>query len=194
MPPLKEIVFSDEEAKSVFTKPYGTDLNQVAKDNLLGQLSGVWEIVRPTAEVSILGCIPLDEFGEIYLRPKSGKCRNKYLVNISAQLIRAVSLRISEIYGESGFDGSFEEYDWLLENYGVTEQEDNSWLDILYQHQGVLEESGTLDDLDEPYRQQQIEFLADKEACLKFLFELHLKYSSSKKKHPKTSKAGRKRN
>lgn len=186
---LKEIVFSNEEAKSIFINLFGTDLNQVAKDNLIGQLGGIWEVIKPTTSVvSILGCIPLDEFGEIYLRPKFGKCRVKYLTEVSPQLIRAIIHRIDEIFGKDGFEGSFDEYDWLIKNYGITEAEDNLWQDILYQYEGILKESGTLDDLEEPYKQQQIDFLADKEACLKFLFELYVKYNSAQKKYPEINK------
>jgi hypothetical protein len=78
---------------------------------------------------------------------------------------------IERIFGEDGFNGNLEEYDWLLEHYGVTEYEDVCW-------QFIIDAIEELSD-EEPNDIELIEFLDDDNAADIFLAKLLKKYKSN---------------
>jgi hypothetical protein len=93
-------------------------------------------------------------------------------------LIQAIAKEMDRIWGEEGFGGSDEEYDWLLETYGVSEEEDLVWTEVFEDHLGELD----LDDPDARYSEDEKAeiqlFLEDDPAVCRFLEQLLQKYQS----------------
>ena len=50
------------------------------------------------------------------------------------ELIEAVLTEMHRVWGDEGFGGTFPEYEWLLANYGITEEEDVQWQFVLQYH------------------------------------------------------------
>lgn len=92
-------------------------------------------------------------------------------------LIEAVFDEMERVWGQEGFGGEFEAYDWLLQHYGISEEEDNRWLDILAYDTGelVIEEYG----LEEEEEEAMLSFLENDDAVNQFLTVLLQKYRSS---------------
>jgi hypothetical protein len=84
-------------------------------------------------------------------------------------LIKAVSQEMDRVWGEEGFGGSDQEYEWLLEHYDIAEEEDLVWLEVLQDFRGDL----NLDDPEAGYgddEKAEIElFLDDDRAVCRFL-------------------------
>ncbi len=100
-------------------------------------------------------------------------------MSIRAELLNQVASEIERIWGEDGFSGSKEEYEWLLENYGITEEEDNKYIDILEYDSNKFEEDPSIDDLNEEERMQVINFVTNDTAVCEFLIALLLKYKNN---------------
>ena len=98
------------------------------------------------------------------------------------ELFDGVLVEMERVWGEPGFGGEFEAYDWLLENYGITEEDDNRWMDICAQERGELEDA--LADLAEQERAEVVAFLADDARVTDFLKELLQRYQSSGEVYP----------
>jgi hypothetical protein len=91
----------------------------------------------------------------------------------NSELINSVLHEMSRVWGEKGLGGSNEEYEWLLNTYNVSEEEDVQW-QLIIQHD--------MNDL--PIEDQEdkelMTFLNDKAAVNIFLKEHLSKYKSSK--------------
>lgn len=87
-------------------------------------------------------------------------------------LINAIFEQMDRVWGEEGFDGEEQEYDWLLANYGITEEEDVMWMLIL-QH--------GMDDLEPDDREDEelMTFLENEQAVIRFLETFLHKYQGS---------------
>lgn len=97
-----------------------------------------------------------------------------------SELLNQVVSEIERIWGEDGFSGSFEEYEWLLENYGITEEEDNKYIDILeYDSNEFEDDTSSINDLDEEELKEVMDFVTDDDAVCEFLSALLLKYRSN---------------
>ncbi|ODJ93162.1 hypothetical protein BB779_01200 [Pseudomonas viridiflava] len=101
---------------------------------------------------------------------------------IKDELFAGVLVEIERVWGEPGFGGDFEAYDWLLENYGITEEDDNRWMDICAQDRGELEHA--LADLTKDQRAEIEEFLANDARVTDFLKGLLQRYQSSGAVYP----------
>lgn len=89
-----------------------------------------------------------------------------------SQLVDDIITEMDRVWGEDGFGGEDKEYEWLLENYGISEYEDVKWQLILQKTMNELPE----DIDDDP---EMIEFLEDEQAVRAFLEEILAKYKSS---------------
>ena len=92
----------------------------------------------------------------------------------SGEMVAEIISTIERIFGDNGFGGTDEEYRWLFETYGVSESEDNSWIDII-----DTEASAELDP-DDQGEAEIIQFLNDPIAVGDFLANLLEKYRSSR--------------
>ncbi|WP_262383413.1 hypothetical protein [Pseudomonas sp. WS 5412] len=99
-----------------------------------------------------------------------------------AELFDSVVVEMGRVWGGRGFGGEFEAYDWLLEYYGITEEDDNTWMDICAQYRGELTEA--LADLTEQERAEVLAFLADDARVTGFLKGLLQHYQSSGAVYP----------
>jgi hypothetical protein len=88
-------------------------------------------------------------------------CRNK--------LIDKIKLEMDRVWGDEGFDGNIEEYEWLQHHYGISEDEDVQWLNILNYQMDELED----DDIED---EEKMQFLESDDAVCKFLTVLLQKY------------------
>lgn len=88
------------------------------------------------------------------------------------ELIDAVLERMERVWGEDGFGGEAEAYDWLQKIYGITEEDDVSW-------QLILQDS--MDDLPEEELEDSelMSFLNYDDAVVQFLKTLLTKYQSA---------------
>ncbi|MEK4031513.1 hypothetical protein WOA01_00125 [Methylocystis sp. IM2] len=88
-----------------------------------------------------------------------------------SQLIDEIMKEMDRVWGEEGFEGTFEEYEWLLKNYGISEDEDVEW-------QMILQES--VDDLPEEDANDPdvMEFLEDRQKVHESLKNILTKYRS----------------
>lgn len=93
-------------------------------------------------------------------------------------LINDIFERMDAVWGEEGFDGTQQEYDWLLANYGITDEEDVMWMLIL-QH--------GMDDLEPEDRDDEelMTFLENEQSVVEFLEHFLQKYQSSDKVYPR---------
>ena len=98
------------------------------------------------------------------------------------ELFDGVLVEMERVWGEPGFGGEVEAYSWLLEHYGITEEDDNKWLDICAQDRGELEFE--LEDVTEEQRAEIEAFLADDAQVKDFLEGLLQRYQSSGAVYP----------
>lgn len=94
------------------------------------------------------------------------------------ELINAIFERMDVVWGEEGFDGEAQEYDWLLANYGITDEEDVMWMLIL-QHGMEDLESEDRDD------EELMTFLENEQAVVGFLESFLQKYQSADTVYPR---------
>ena len=98
------------------------------------------------------------------------------------ELFDSVLAEMERVWGEPGFGGEFEAYGWLLEHYGITQEDDNTWMDICAQYRGELPEA--LADLTEQEQAEVVAFLADDARVTDFLKGLLRRYQSSVAVYP----------
>lgn len=90
-----------------------------------------------------------------------------------AELVELVTEEVLRVLPD--FEGDPEEYAWLLATYGVTEEEDVQWSNVLAWEQGEFES----DLYDEEELGEHEAFLEDDAAVVAFLEGLLAKYLSS---------------
>jgi hypothetical protein len=185
--PRLKVSFENEDTRKDFSQKFKETWETMITESFLGLPEGTWELFKSEGHsiASILGSIPVDEDGEFYMKPKSGLCRERFIEKVGPQLIRHIQQRIADIFGEDDMGGSFAEYRWLQKHYGITEEEDNIWLDLLYHHQGTLTQTESFQDLEEIEQKAILEFVNDREKAITFLLELSKKYDSVRKKYLK---------
>lgn len=98
------------------------------------------------------------------------------------ELFDGVLAEMERVWGEPGFGGAFEAYDWLFEHYGITQEDDNTWMDICAKDRGELQDA--LADLTEDQRAEVEAFLADDARVTDFLKGLLQRYQSSDAVYP----------
>jgi hypothetical protein len=186
------IGFRTPETRERLIAELGPAWEKHVRSSLWGQPDGLWEVVdaRDVGDLEQLGCIPVFEpeesgVGWFFLMPVAGHCRGKYLEDVPGQLVNHIVNRILEIFGPDGMEGTTEEYAWLAENYGITEEYDNKWLDILGYYKGDLHEQPSWATLTGEERQEITAFVTDQELHLTFLFDLARRYASGKPRYRK---------
>lgn len=97
----------------------------------------------------------------------------------SDELIAEIIKNVERVFGTDGFGGTSEEYGWLLRRCGITEEEDNTWIDII-----DFEGSSELDPANED-EAKIIGFLRDPAAVHRFLAALLKKYRNCHDVYPK---------
>jgi hypothetical protein len=140
---------------------------------------------RDVDDLEQIGCIPVFDPSEtavepFFLMPVAGHCRKKYLEDVTDQLVSHIVVRMFDIFGPDGMEGTTEEYDWLTKNYCVTEEDDNKWLNVLSYHERNLYEQPSWATLTNEERQEITAFVTEKELQLTFLFDLARRYDSGK--------------
>lgn len=98
------------------------------------------------------------------------------------ELFDGVLAEMERVWGVPGFGGEFEAYDWLLIHYGITEEDDNTWMDICAQYRDDLH--ATLADLSDQEQAEVVAFLADDARVTDFLEGLLKRYQSSGAVYP----------
>lgn len=99
-----------------------------------------------------------------------------------SDLIESVLAEMNRVWGPEGFGGEFEAYAWLKEHFGISEEEDVQWQDVLSDWAGSLDVD--LEDLDEVEKNRVIAFLQDDSAVMTFLETLLQRYKSSSTTYP----------
>ncbi|MNF55136.1 hypothetical protein D3C84_365860 [compost metagenome] len=99
-----------------------------------------------------------------------------------SDLIESVLAEMNRVWGPEGFGGEFEAYAWLKEHFGISEEEDVQWQDVLSDWAGSLDVD--LEDLDEAEKKRVIAFLQDDSAVMTFLETLLQRYKSSSTTYP----------
>lgn len=98
-----------------------------------------------------------------------------------SELIESVIAEMARVWGPDGFGGEFEAYEWLQEHFGISEEEDVQWQDVLSEWTGTFEED--TEDLEEEEKIQAQAFLQDDAAVIAFLETLLRRYQSSDAKY-----------
>lgn len=98
---------------------------------------------------------------------------------IDVELFDSIIGEMDRIWGEPGFEGDAEQYEWLEMNYGITEEDDVHWQFAL---QYFITHDLPEEDESDPL---VMEFLDDYDAVEEFLIELQSKYRSSDKSYPR---------
>lgn len=101
---------------------------------------------------------------------------------IRSELIESVLAEMDRVWGATGFGGEVEAYAWLKTNFGISEEEDLQWQDVLSDWGGTLDEDTA--DLDEDEKEQVEAFLQDDSAVTAFLETLLHRYKSSVATYP----------
>ncbi|MCU9528053.1 hypothetical protein [Pseudomonas mosselii] len=99
------------------------------------------------------------------------------------ELIESVLAEIDRVWGPEGFGGELEAYSWLQEHFGVSEEEDLQWQDVLSDWAGTLDEDTA--DLEEDEKEQVKAFLQDDSTVTAFLETLLQRYKSSDATYPR---------
>lgn len=92
------------------------------------------------------------------------------------ELVDEIGVKIERIFHPDGFDGTIEQYKWLLEHYGVTEEDDVRYILICNYY---TEDADELDDDQLEDIDDNIKFLDDEESVCDFLTDLLKKYRSN---------------
>ena len=186
------IGFRTPETRERLIAEHGPAWEKHVRSSLSGQPGGLWEVVdaRDGDDLDILGCIPVFKpqeagVGPFILMPVAGPCREEYLAEAPRQMVDHIVDRILEIFGPEGMEGTTEEYVWLEANYGVTEEDDNKWLDILGHYEGSPHEQPSWATLTDEERQEVMAFVTDQELHLPFLFNLARRYDAGKSRYRK---------
>ncbi|WP_338496600.1 hypothetical protein [Delftia tsuruhatensis] len=95
-----------------------------------------------------------------------------------SELIDGVLHEMDRVWGDEGLDGKTEEYEWLLKNYNISEEEDVQWQLILQHHMDDLPAEDQEDD-------EVMSFLEDPHAVKQFLQAFLAKYKTSSATYPR---------
>lgn len=99
-----------------------------------------------------------------------------------SELIESVLTEMNRVWGPEGFGGEFEAYAWLKEHFGISEEEDVQWQDVLSDWAGTLDEDTA--DLEEDEKTLVKAFLQDDSTVIAFLETLLQRYKSSDATYP----------
>lgn len=99
-----------------------------------------------------------------------------------SDLIESVLAEMDRVWGPEGVGGESEAYAWLKEHFGISEEEDLQWQDVLSDWAGSLDVD--LEDLDEAEKERVIAFLQDDPSVTTFLEALLQRYKSSAARYP----------
>jgi|ERR1043165_2923424 hypothetical protein len=93
-------------------------------------------------------------------------------------IIDAILFEMERVWGPEGFGGEIAEYEWLLANFNITEEEDVRWQLVLQQHMDDLPE----EDREDP---EVIQFLQNDTLVDKVLAAVLTKYRSNSATYPR---------
>jgi hypothetical protein len=91
-------------------------------------------------------------------------------------LMDAIIEEMEQVWGADGFEGTPSDYAWLLEHYGITEEEDVEWIGILDYYAGESAD-------EEPPTEEWLHYMQDDRAVTAFLARLLQKYRSNTVKY-----------
>lgn len=94
-----------------------------------------------------------------------------------SDLIESIVTEMERVWGPKGFGGELEAYAWLKDHFGISEEQDVQWQDVLSDWAGTLDED--TEDLDEGEKEHVKAFLQDDSAVTTFLEVLLQKYRNS---------------
>lgn len=100
-----------------------------------------------------------------------------------SDLIDAILEEMARIWGEDGFSGTGEGYEWLLKAYGVTEDDDVEWLGILEYEADEIHPEDAADP-------KWMSFVTDDGQVIPFLRQLLKKYRSHRAVVPANLRKG----
>ncbi len=108
---------------------------------------------------------------------------NVELLDIGS-LIYNIGVEIQRIFPLDDFEGTQEQYEWLLKHYGVTEEDDYRYILV---GDYYLEDPDELDDEQLEAIETQIDFLDEPEVVNAFLEDLLRRYRSNTIVYPETA-------
>jgi len=180
------IVCRDAETEARLIEAVGTDWKGFATRQMRGRPGGYYEVAwgPDLTQWEVIGGIALSGPDDFIVLPVSGDCREVYLEEVPPQIVRHIVRRLTAIFGKDGSGGSWEEYAWLEENCGVSEEDDNKWLDLLGHYQVDLEEQASWVDLSDEEKRDILAFVTDREKHLPFLLDVAQRYDAVDKRYP----------
>jgi len=100
------------------------------------------------------------------------------VIGLRQNLVDAVLVEITRVWGEEGLQGNVPEYAWLFDSYGISEEEDVQW-QLVFEHEidEMLDE-----DLDDKEVMASVE---DDARVIAFLHRFLAKYQSSAATFPR---------
>lgn len=101
---------------------------------------------------------------------------------VRSELVESVLAEMARVWGAEGFGGELEAYAWLQERFGISEEDDLQWQDVLSDWAGTLDED--MADLEEEEKKHVKAFLQDDLAVIAFLEMLLQHYKSSDSIYP----------
>jgi len=99
-----------------------------------------------------------------------------------SELIESVLAEMNRVWGPRGFGGEPEAYTWLNEHFGISEEDDVQWQDVLSDWAGTFDQDTA--DLEEDERSRVKAFLQDDFSVTAFLESLLRRYKSSIETYP----------
>ncbi|MDD1149813.1 hypothetical protein M5G25_16105 [Pseudomonas sp. TNT2022 ID357] len=94
-----------------------------------------------------------------------------------SELIELVLAEMDRVWGPEGFGGEIEAYAWLKAHFGISEEEDVQWQDVLSDWAGTFDEDTA--DLEENERERVKAFLQDDSSVTAFLETLLHRYKNT---------------
>jgi len=180
------VVFLSQEVKEDFVAQYGIGWARVINRILNGRPDGTYDIIPGNiGNENFIGSSFVSVESEFLIRPYSGKCRDAFLAEIPQEFMRLISATLTNIFGKDGMGGTHEEYAWYEKTYGITEEEDNKWLDLVQFYEGTLEEEPSFLHLTDGEQADVLRFVANKEEHLAFLMGLSARLGRGAQKYPR---------
>lgn len=99
------------------------------------------------------------------------------MTEVRTTLVDAVLIEVTRVWGKEGLQGNASEYAWLLDTYGISEEEDVQWQLVLEHEIGEMLD----EDLDDD---EVMVFVEDDVAVIGFLQRFLAKYQSSTASFP----------
>jgi hypothetical protein len=95
-------------------------------------------------------------------------------------IIDQISEEMKRIWGgDDAFEGTEAEYAWLSDNYGVSEEDDVHWVNVIMHHSGDMATLLAAYPEGDEEREDLLAFLEDPEAVYAFLQSLLKRYQSN---------------